>query len=237
MPYDQLAGYDQAVPSRLAPPAAAAPAGTVLEWVTLDLSAATKSDPGGLLKTASSVLGTTSTLVLNTGIHGAPDAGRDGLCFFWNVAAGITWADYAGMIIRQAATAFGGVGSGNQVRHRAGLVTAADQAAAAGALAGVVVQSGGNRYTQHGSIGGASNSGAANVGALVAVDTWVPFHSAGPLGAGVVLDGPSGQAAAQQVDKQSPTDAIVCLGYGNAAPFTAEPSTTGLVVSYALVPR
>ena len=204
-----------------------------LQWSTQDLSAFTLTDSLTLLDSAT--WGTSSDLVIGTGTQGEMDAGRDGVVLVSTLVPSIVWAQYLGLLVRVTATSFGGVGCGTQANVRLGVVSTTNPATMAGILAGIQVQSGGNRFTAASSVGAGPIVNSVNMGALTVFDAFIPFNLAGPIGAAVSGVGPSGSDARASASPQTVTDLILALVFGVSGVPTSTITHTAIVVETALV--
>lgn len=204
------------------------------QWVEHDLSTWTVSDPAGLIDSAS--WGVASSVTPKTGIQAWPDAGKDGIWVSKALKTGVTWTDYAGILIRVSATSFGGIGSGVEARIGVGCMSTLLQATALGALGGLAVQSGGTRYALTGAIGVNPTSTTVNLGATTVFQVWCPFNAAGPQGAQVMATGASATEGRSLAAAPGAADLNVVLALGNSGNFSVAVPWSGLAVSTLLVP-
>lgn len=204
-----------------------------IDWTTQDLSTFTLTDSLTLLDSAS--WGTSSTLTIGTGTQGEMDAGRDGVFLVKTLSAGITWSDYAGLLVRITATSFGGVGSGTQANVRVGAVSTTDPATANGILAGIQIQSGGNRFASASAIGVGVGVGITNLGTVTIFDVFVPFTDVGHIGATAQAKGSSAADLKGASSAQTVSDLILAIAFGTGGSPTGTITHSDVVVQTALV--
>lgn len=204
--------------------------------VVVDLSEATLSDPQGAI--LASALGESSDISLKTGVQRLCDGDRDAVMFFALLAEDFHWSNYKGIHVEVAGT-LAGLNTGTQAYTRAGVVTTADQATCAGALAGVRCDSGGPTNVAAGAAGAAPGlDGTPNMGTIASFDVWVDFTGAGPRAASASATGSAGSNSISAPSPQLAPDLIVALELGTASTgATTAPSWTDLVVTVQLVPR
>lgn len=221
--------------ARVKVPAPVAAAG--LDWFSLSLVGATKSDPGGLEHADTDLAA--GRLKLATGVHGRGDAGKDGLVYAWRAVESPTWGNYRGCFVKGTGDFSGMAGTSTTIASlRLGPVSTLLQSTMAGPMAGYQQQSNGIANPVAALFGAAwtANTGV-DLGEPSSLLWWIPVRSGGPSGCSVTAYGASAAPpmASDLVLTTSHLDLALELGTSSSGA-SVSPEITDFALEMAWVP-